>query len=103
MKDDGKLDDKIICVATNDPRYLHTADITDIEDHYRSEIAHFFQVYKDLEGKKVEILGWKSAKEAKHFEKILAWQKNVNISHKKRKFLKIQKIVRNVKKNISQL
>ena len=65
MKDDGKLDDKIICVATNDPRYLHTADITDIEDHYRSEIAHFFQVYKDLEGKKVEILGWKSAKEAK--------------------------------------
>ena len=25
----------------------------------------FFQVYKDLEGKKVDILGWKSAKEAK--------------------------------------
>ncbi len=36
-----------------------------IEDHYRSEIAHFFQVYKELEGKKVEIIGWKSAKEAK--------------------------------------
>ncbi len=65
MKDDGQMDDKIICVATNDPRYLHTTDITTIEDHYRSEIAHFFQVYKDLEGKKVEILGWKSAKEAK--------------------------------------
>lgn len=65
MKDDGALDDKIICVSTNDPRYLHTADISDIEDHYRSEIAHFFQVYKDLEGKKVEILGWESSKEAK--------------------------------------
>ncbi len=65
MKDAGDLDDKIICVSTNDPRYLHTTDITDIEDHYRSEIAHFFQVYKDLEGKKVEILGWQSAKEAK--------------------------------------
>jgi len=65
MKDDGELDDKIICVATNDPRYFHTADITDIEDHHRSEIAHFFQVYKDLEGKKVEILGWKPAKDAK--------------------------------------
>ena len=65
MKDDGEMDDKIICVATNDPRYLHTADITDLEDHYRSVIAHFFQVYKELEGKKVEILGWKSAKEAK--------------------------------------
>ena len=65
MTDDGALDDKVICVAMNDPRYLHTIDITDIEDHYRSEIAHFFQVYKDLEGKKVEILGWKSAKDAK--------------------------------------
>ena len=65
MKDDGNPDDKIICVSTNDPRYLHTADITDVEDHYRSEIGHFFQVYKDLEGKKVEILGWKGAKEAK--------------------------------------
>ena len=65
MKDDGKIDDKIICVSTNDPRYLHAADITDIEDHYRSEIAHFFQVYKDLEGKKVEILGWQSSGAAK--------------------------------------
>ena len=65
MMDDGKPDDKIICVSTNDPRYLHTSDISDIDEHYRSEIAHFFQVYKDLEGKKVEITGWKSAKEAK--------------------------------------
>ena len=65
MKDDGKLDDKVICVAINDPRYLHTSDISDIEDHYRSEIAHFFQVYKDLEGKKVEILGWESSEKAK--------------------------------------
>ncbi|MBT3329797.1 MAG: inorganic diphosphatase [Nitrosopumilus sp.] len=65
MKDDGEPDDKIICVSVNDPRYLHKTDISDFEDHYRSEIAHFFQVYKDLEGKKVEILGWKSAKEAK--------------------------------------
>ena len=65
MKDDGESDDKIICVATNDPRYLHTTDIADMEDHHRSEIAHFFQVYKELEGKKVEILGWKTAKEAK--------------------------------------
>ena len=44
---------------------LHTTDITNIEDYYRSEIAHFFQVYKDLEGKKVEILGWGTAKDAK--------------------------------------
>jgi inorganic pyrophosphatase len=61
----GESDDKIICVSTNDPRYLHTIDITNVEDHYRLEIAHFFQVYKDLEGKKVEIVGWETAKDAK--------------------------------------
>ena len=62
-KDDRDV--KIICVSTNDPRYLHTTDISGIEDHYRSKIAHFFQVHKDLEGRKVEILGWQSVKEAK--------------------------------------
>ncbi|RDJ30902.1 MAG: inorganic diphosphatase [Crenarchaeota archaeon] len=65
MKDQGQMDDKIICVSTSDPRYFHTNDIHDIEDHYRSEIAHFFQVYKDLEGKKVEIIGWESSQIAK--------------------------------------
>lgn len=65
MVDDGALDDKVVCVSLNDPRYLHTTDITAMEDHYRSEIAHFFQVYKDLEGKKVEVEGWQSAETAK--------------------------------------
>ena len=65
MKDDGAMDDKIICVSSNDPRYLNIKDIKDMDSHQRSEIAHFFQVYKDLEGKKVEILGWKSSAEAK--------------------------------------
>ena len=65
MRDDGEADDKIICDSTNDPRYLHTTDISNIEDHNLSEIAHFFQVYKDLEGKKVEIIGWESSKQAK--------------------------------------
>ena len=33
---------KLFVSQQNDPRYLHTADIENIEDHYRSEIAHFF-------------------------------------------------------------
>lgn len=65
MIDDGAIDDKVVCVSLNDPRYLHTTDIIAMEDHYRSEIAHFFQVYKDLEGKKVEIEGWQGARTAK--------------------------------------
>ena len=65
LTDEGKADDKIICVSINDPRYLNTKDISDIESHNLKEMAHFFQVYKDLEGKKVEVLGWESAETAK--------------------------------------
>ena len=65
IKDQGQSDDKVICVSTTDPRYLNTKDISDIEAHHLKEMAHFFQVYKDLEGKKVEVLGWESADVAK--------------------------------------
>ena len=65
LKDQGSSDDKIICVSINDPRYMNTKDVTDMEEHHLKEMAHFFQVYKDLEGKKVEVLGWDSAEKAK--------------------------------------
>ena len=29
--------------------------------HYLREVEHFFQIYKDLEGKRVEILGWEKS------------------------------------------
>lgn len=65
MNDGGKIDDKILCVAKDDPRYANYKTVTDIEQHILKEIAHFFQVYKDLEGKKVEVVGWGTAEEAK--------------------------------------
>lgn len=65
MKDSGTMDYKILCVAKDDPRYASLKDIGDIEKHHLKEIAHFFQVYKNLEGKKVEILGWGNVNQAK--------------------------------------
>ncbi len=65
MTDNNESDEKILCVATDDPRYRHTNNISDIDEHILKEIAHFFQVYKDLEGKKVEIDGWESSEKAK--------------------------------------
>ena len=32
--------------------------------HFLKEIAHFFKVYKDLQGKEVKIVGWEGAEEA---------------------------------------
>ena len=65
MKDGGEMDNKILCVAKDDIRYENLKDITDLDKHYLKEIGHFFEVYKQLEGKKVEILGWKNAASAK--------------------------------------
>ena len=40
-------------------------DLTDLNPHRLKEIEHFFQVYKDLEKKKVDVGGWGNAEEAK--------------------------------------
>lgn len=65
MKDTNEMDCKILCVAKNDPRYDDVKDIGDVEKHHLKEIAHFFETYKQLEGKKVEILGWRNAAAAR--------------------------------------
>ncbi|MEO9364781.1 MULTISPECIES: inorganic diphosphatase [Candidatus Nitrosocaldus] len=65
MVDSGMKDDKILCVAKDDPRYEGYKSMMDMEEHVLKEIAHFFQVYKQLEGKEVEVIGWKDADEAK--------------------------------------
>ena len=36
----------------------------DVNPHRLKEIEHFFQVYKDLEEKKVDVGGWGDSKEA---------------------------------------
>jgi inorganic pyrophosphatase len=58
MKDDKGPDEKIICVATTDPRFSNRKSLNDLQDHTKKELVHFFEVYKDLEDKAVEVLGW---------------------------------------------
>ena len=64
MLDRGEPDDKIIAVGANDPRRGEYFDIADFPQHYLAEIEHFFSIYKDLEGKRVEILGWGKSADA---------------------------------------
>jgi len=59
MEDEKGPDEKILCVATKDPRYGYRKSITEVNEHTTKEITHFFQVYKELEEKCVEVLGWK--------------------------------------------
>ncbi|AIJ36870.1 Inorganic pyrophosphatase [Flavobacterium psychrophilum] len=65
MADDKGQDEKIICVPVSDPIWNSLNDLSDINAHLVKEIEHFFQVYKDLENKKVEVKGWGDVKEAK--------------------------------------
>jgi inorganic pyrophosphatase len=65
MLDRDKPDDKILAVPDRDPLYRDYHDVTDIPKHYLDEVAHFFSVYKDLEGVRVEPIGWGGADEAK--------------------------------------
>lgn len=64
MADEKGPDEKIICVPVSDPVWGKRNDISDLNPHRIKEIEHFFQVYKDLEEKKVDVGGWGNAEEA---------------------------------------
>lgn len=51
MVDDESADEKIIAVPVGDPSMAEYNDIIQLPQHTFSEISHFFEVYKSLEGK----------------------------------------------------
>jgi inorganic pyrophosphatase len=60
MRDEAGEDDKVLCVPVRDPIWSGMHDISDIRGSLLDEIAHFFDVYKDLEhGKNTEVVGWR--------------------------------------------
>ncbi len=65
MLDSGEADDKVLCVPLHDPKYAEYDDLRDVPSHVLKEIAHFFEVYKRLEGKETSIIGWEGADVAK--------------------------------------
>lgn len=64
MTDEKGPDEKLICVPVSDPIWNKLNDLSDMNPHLKEEITHFFQVYKDLEEKKVDVGGWGNAQEA---------------------------------------
>ena len=70
MLDQGVLDEKILSVGIGNPRYAEVTDYRQIYPHVLREITHFFSIYKDLEGKRVEVHGWHDAAFAR--ERIVA-------------------------------
>ena len=55
MIDAGKRDHKIIAVATEDPEFNSYKEFSEMPPHRLTMLRRFFQDYKQLEGKKVEV------------------------------------------------
>lgn len=55
MVDSGATGDKVIAVATNDPEFSEYIEARDLPAHRLLVLKRFFQDYKQLEGKQVQV------------------------------------------------
>ncbi len=66
MTDNEEYDEKIIAICKKDPFLNEYQDISEVPSQISLEIKHFFEVYKQLEGKQTSVdkmLGRKEAEE----------------------------------------
>lgn len=61
MIDGGKPDHKILAVALDDPEYADFNEASELPPHRLAMLQRFFQDYKILEGKEVEVEDFQSA------------------------------------------
>jgi inorganic pyrophosphatase len=65
MIDQGKNDEKILAVGTNNPVLQDVREYSELYPHLVREIEHFFSIYKELEAKSTRIVGWSDAQQAR--------------------------------------
>ncbi len=59
VRDENGPDAKLVCVPADDPRHAHLRELGDLPGHLRSEIGHFFEIYKALDPEKcLDVGGW---------------------------------------------
>lgn len=64
MVDSGKMDHKVLAVAVDDPEYNGFQEAVELPPHRLQLLRRFFQDYKTLEGKSVEVEEFQSASTA---------------------------------------
>ncbi|MBL0182006.1 MAG: inorganic diphosphatase [Chitinophagaceae bacterium] len=76
MIDTGVADDKIIAVATKDPGVNYIDSVDDLPKHFIAILKNYFEQYKVLENKKVEIEEFQNKEAAyKVIEEAIAFYK----------------------------
>lgn len=58
MRDEKGRDEKVLAVPLRDPRFEGVIDLSDLPAHLLEEVRHFFDIYKELEGKETATGGW---------------------------------------------
>ena len=61
MSDEEGQSDKLVCVPTDDPAWDEIDDLDALSPQLRLEIEHFYSMYKQPEGKDVDVQGWDGA------------------------------------------
>jgi inorganic pyrophosphatase len=61
MFDEKGMDEKILAVPEDDPRYKEIRDLPDLPEHWPREIAAFFRTYKELQGVQTDVRDWSAA------------------------------------------
>lgn len=64
MIDNGDQDDKIIAVAAKDPSVNHISHVDELPKHFCTELRNYFEQYKVLENKQVQINDFQNKEEA---------------------------------------
>src|SRR3954454_15774751 len=58
MDDEEGRSDKLVCVPADDPAWDEVEGVDGLPEQLRTEIQHFYSIYKQPEGKQVDIHGW---------------------------------------------
>lgn len=64
MRDEMGFDFKTLCVAIGDPHQQQIERLEQMRPHRLVEIEHFFNTYKLLENKSVDVVGWRGREQA---------------------------------------
>ena len=62
---EGRPEKKLLGVPVREPRFAEYEDVSDVPGHLLREIEHFFEVFKELEGSDISVLGWEGARGAR--------------------------------------
>ena len=79
MVDQEQNDQKVIAVPNRDPLYEQVHTLDQIFPHLRHSIEHFFNIYKELEGRETSTLGWGGPIEARN---VIAESRRVYLARK---------------------